>query len=322
MKSMAFLLIIMPLVFCAGRLSAQEEGVTASTDLGLQVSSVPEARATLAQSFTFPFLRGQGPLTSGNNLKTVLTAELSPVSLNGIAETTWTPIAFFQLIGGAKTGSGWNINLFGEDIYGIGLNERGGYDAARGAHKSKVDGSAFDGFIWSAWAGGAFQFDLAALFPGDWNHVLFRTYHEARYSAYTRAGTGDSWFFENDYGENQNGWVYNAAFVIGYQMPLSPVLNTVAFMAEMRKNLYNTPGQGYWGGDLPGWMLTGLLNFTVNPRLSAVLAVQFRTFRNNGSSDLTNKGVFFYQDLKLQDSYDKQYLLFYRVAVVLNYRLK
>jgi hypothetical protein len=321
MKNKAWLILTL-LVFWTGRLSAQEEGITVSTDLGLQISSAPEAKATLAQSFTFPFLRGQGPLTSGNNLKTVLTAELSPISLNGMAEATWTPIAFFQLIGGGKGGSGWNIKLFGEDIYGIGLNERGGYDAARGAHKSKIAGSAFDGFIWSAWAGGALQFDLAALFPGDWNHVFFRSYHEARYSAYTRAGSEDPWFFENDYGENQNGWIYNASFVVGYQMPLSPVFNAVAFMAEMRKNLYDTPGQSYWGGDLPSWMFTGLLNFTINPRLSAALAIQFRTFRNNGSSDLTNKGAFFYQDLKLQDSYDKRHFLFYRAAVLLNYKLR
>jgi hypothetical protein len=293
-----------------------------STELEVQVSSRPELKFKVIETMTFPFLRGDGPLTEGNNIKAVLSAEVSPVSINGIAEALWTPAAFFQVAAGAKAGTGWNINLFGNGIYGIGINAPGAEKDAKGRSKSEVRGESFDGLLWSAWGGGALQFDLAALFPGDWNHLLFRTYHEARYAAYTRAAGRQSWFFEADYGENRNGWVYYSSYLVGYQMPRSPVLNTVAVMAELKKNLYNTPGGDYWGDTLGDWTLSGLLNFVLSPRFRTTLAVQLRSWRNHGSSDLENAGMIYYQERELQGDYGERRLAFYRAALIFNYTLR
>ena len=300
---------------------AADEGITASTDLVFQASSRPEAKIGITQSFIFPFLQGRGPLTSGNNIRTNLTVEVSPISLIGIGQLIWTPIAFLEINGGGRLGSGWNMAL-GD---GIGINrpvgDPGSGPGPDGARKAEIDGNAFDGIQWSAWIGGAFQFDLAALFPGPWNHVVFRAQYDLRYSAYTRAGNNDSWVFENDR-EYMNGWTMHPTMVFGYQMPLSPVLDFVGFMAEGDFNLYNIPGKEAWGGNLGRWTLSSVFNFSFTPQFSTMFAIQLRTKRNFMHTDFDNKDEYWYQDLKISNHYGNQRLLFHRVALAANLKIR
>ena len=304
-------------------LSAEEGEIKTSTELEFQLSTEPGAKAILTQSFIFPVFQGTNPLVSGNNLKTSLIADLTPVSFNGAASLTLTPIAFLELAGGAKAGSGWKINLFGGDIHGVGVNTPiGTRNPGDPPRYSEIIGEALGGVIWSYWAGGALQFDLAAIFPGDWNHVLFRTYHEARYSAYTEAKNGESWIFESDFAENRNGWTYNASYVLAYQMPLSPYMNLVGIMAELKQNLYNVPNKSYWGDDIGYWILSALLNFSITPEFNTTVAVQFHTVRNFGSTDLENKRSIYYQDRKLLSNQGESRAVLYRLALLMNYKIR
>jgi hypothetical protein len=205
---------------------------------------------------------------------------------------------------------------------GIGLNVPVERDDGGRPRESEIRGGAFDGLMWSAYGGLNLQFDLGAVIPGDWTHVLFQAYNEGRYSAYTGAAAGESWVFEHDYGENRNGWLWRGRYVLGYSMPLSPVLDTIAFMAEGEQYLYNTPGGDYWGDDVSWWLFSGLFNFRINPRFSAALVVQLRTWRNFGSSDLENQRRLWYQDLELKDDYGKRRIAFYRAALILSYKLR
>jgi len=295
-----------------------ENGIRTSTDLGLQISSLPEAKLSFNQSFTFPFMQGQSPLTRDNNISTVLTAEVSPVSLNGKAEVIWTPAAFFLLSGGGLAGSGWNMP-FGN---GIGINKPEDENAVPPPpRKAIIDGTAFDGLLWRAWGAGTVQFDLGAVIPGDWTHVLFQSRQELRYAAYSRAAPGDAWVYEADFGENQNGWLYYASYVLGYQMPLSPVLNTIAFMAELEKPLYDTPNGDFWGENLGKWTFSGLFNFSFTKRFSTALVLQMQTRRNHGSSNFDNKD-YYYRDFELKDDGGQRRLLFYRAAMLFNYKIR
>ena len=316
---MRYILFIFSFLIFPSFLTGEEsiKSYDSFTDLSLQVSSLPEAKLVLTQSFIFPFIQGSGPLTSDNNIKTSFSAELSPISLNGITEIIWTPIAFFELSVGGLLGSGWNIPM----ADGIGINEPIGVYQEGNRRKSEINGSAFDGFIWNAWAGNALQFDLAAVFPGAWNHVLFRVYNEFRYSAYSKADSGNSWVFENQ-NENRNGWIWYGNAVIGYQMPLSPVLDFVGLMAEVDRNFYDTQGGDFWGDKLPYWIFSSLFNFNINPRLSSTLIIQMHTLRNYGTSDLKNLEGYWYQDLELQHDHGSQRLAFHRAAVIFNYKLR
>ena len=88
----------------------QNTKISSSNELLLQISTLPELKLGFTKRFVVPFLQGESPLTEDNNIGLALTAEISPVSLNGLAEAVWTPIAFFQLAAGGRIGSGWNLD--------------------------------------------------------------------------------------------------------------------------------------------------------------------------------------------------------------------
>ena len=301
------------LSLCAYSLIAEEKheetnSVVTSSELVLQVSSLPEIKLGFTERFTFPFLQGESPMTEDNNISLALTAEISPISLNGLVEAVWTPIAFFQFAAGGRIGSGWNLELFGSEIYGIGINRtntEGGYETS---------GSPFDGLLWKVQTGAALQADLAAVFPGDWNHIVVRSYHEINYKGYTRAEMGEAWYYESDDGENCNGFNYYGNFIIGYQMPV--FLDFIALLTEMDLYLYDTPERSKWGDDKIRWTFSGIFSFTFTEKIGLALIAQFETRRN-------------YQEANWQDLYYRNrtisnskplHLEFYRIAAALIYK--
>ena len=319
MKNRGLVLILLSFLCFMPDLANAEEGIKTSTDLVFQVTSLPEARLRLNQSFIFPFLQGQNPLLQDNNVKLVLSADVTPITLAGIAEAAWTPAAFFTLSAGGRAGTGWNIPI----AKGIGINTPIGDKTPGVIRDSEIEGKGFDGLLWGAWGAGTFQFDLGALIPGDWTHIVFQTRQEFRYMGYTRAGSNDSWVFENDDGEDRNGWKYAATYIVGYQLPLSPVLSMIGVMAELEKNLSAFPGGDTWGDTLGNWIFSGMGVFTITPRFDATLAVQVRTRRNYGISDFNNNNNdYYYQDRELKNEEPQRHLFFYRVALILNYKLR
>ena len=293
-----------------------ESEIDSKTSMKLAISSLPEAKLTFSQDFKVPFMQGEGMLVSGNNIKFGLDAEITPISMGLLGRAVFTPIAFLEFSAGGMIGSGWNIELFGSEVRGIGIN-------VSDTGKTSVDGSAFDGAFLGSWFGGAFQFDTGAVFPGDWNHVLIRTSHELSCRMYSRAGADDPWFFESDHGENQNGWNYLGTYILGYQLPL--FLNTVAFQAEMFKYLYDTPESGQWGGAKGRWDFGLIMNFSFTERFSTMLVTQFRLYRNYenfeyGIKDKDNPDYNRYYRERILD--DGRTLKFYRVAAIMNYKLR
>ena len=295
-------------------LTAEEQpesktGIPASSELILLISSLPELKLRYTERFNFPFLQGESPLTKDNNIGLALSAEISPVSLNGIAETVWTPIAFFQLAGGGRIGTGWNIKILDDEIYGIGLNR------SNAAGKAENSGSAFDGLLWKTQVGAALQGDLAAVFPGKWNHVVVRSYHEINRKGYSRAATGESWYFENDDGENCNGLNYYGNLLLGYQMPV--FINFVALLAEAELYMYNTPNRSKWGDGKIRWTFSNIINFGITKQFGITLITQFRTRTNYLESNWED---LYYRNRTIDNS-NPQRLEFYRIIAALTYKL-
>ena len=308
-KILVLLLVLIPVVsVCA------ESDVESNTSVSLTISSLPEAKLTFTQSFTVPFLQGENFLVSGNNIKFSLSGELTPISMNLKNEIVLTPVAVMQIVAGGMIGSGWNANLFGGEVRGIGINRRDVLGL------TSVDGSPFDSMFTEGHFGGALQFDLAAVIPGDWNHILLRTYHEAGYMSYGRAAPGDPWFYENDFGENQNGWNYYGNYLLGYQMPQKPIfLDTVALLSEMYKYLYDTPNGSKWQDALGRWEFSLVMNFAFTEKFSTALITQFRTLRRfNEYHYKKGEDNMFYQDRTMEDGNARE-LRFYRVAAIIRY---
>jgi len=314
MKITAFLLLLLltAQIIIAQDQSQGKKEASASPELYLQASTMPAIKFGFAERFYIPFLQGEGALTKDNNIGLSLSGEVSPISLNGLAEAVWTPIAFFQIIAGGRVGSGWNINLLGGDVYGIGFNRDDGSGMA------EHSGKAFDGLLWKAQAGGVLQADLAAVIPGDWNHVVARTYHEINYRGYTAAAKGESWYYENDngrQGENCNGFNYYGNFLLGYQMPI--FLNMAALLAEADLYLYDTPDRSKWGDDLIRWTFSFVLSFSVTKKFDIALLTQFWTRRNFLEPNWKD---LYYRNRTLNSS-NPIHLEFFRVAAALTYRL-
>jgi hypothetical protein len=213
--------------FSGGAVFSQVE---TSADLSFYTSTRGEMQLDFVPQWEFPFLRGESPLTSGNHITLKLDASLSPIwaGLSGDAVVTVAPFLSFTL--GAMTGTGWNYALFGKvPLAGLGLNRKTGADDPNDG----VIGNGLDGVVWNTHAGVTVQFDLAAFFPGDWNHILMQIYNEVQYFAYTKAHGDELWYYLGDDGMNQNAFRYNFSCFTGYAMPIFLDLVGVQFSGTL-----------------------------------------------------------------------------------------
>jgi len=298
----------------AGFLGAEEgeeqDGRNDSLSLGLTVSSLPEAQAAINYSVTVPILRGSNFLTRGNNLKTSVFYNITPVSMNAGLDLILTPIAFAQIKAGASLGTGWNFPAVNLAPHAWGINQ------PQVDGTGLIDGKPFEAVISEFYGGAVLQFDVGAVVPGDWTHLLIQVYQGLSYRANNLAGPNDSWSHENDGGENRNATHYYGSYVLGYQFPAVPILDTAALMAEMDYHFYDTPGRSIFGDDRPLWTFSFLVNAAFTKQFSAALAAQFRLDRNfiGGTEKL------FYQN-RILDQNNPYALHFYRVAAILTYKL-
>jgi hypothetical protein len=295
----------------------EKAGSESSLTLEFQASTLPEMKVRLVKSLVFPVLTGESPLTQGNNIQVDFAGEVSPISMNVLGDILLNPIAFLQIGAGTRVGTGWNIALGN----GMGINRPEGIRISSLPRKREIDGTPLDGLTADFYGGGALQFDLGMVIPGNWTHVFFRTWHEARYRTFSGAASGEPWIFENDDGENVNGWIYKGSFLLGYLTPAIPILDLIGFMAEISRTFYHTPGGSTWGENDPQWILSGVLNFRFSETLSAGVLVQVRTRKNYLDGDLNNTEKYYFRDRVIDASHPRKFV-FYRAAAILSWRLR
>jgi hypothetical protein len=263
-----------------------------------------EIQVLLSHEILVPFLTGRSPLTEGNNVTFSITGALSPVSSRVELGATLTPLAFLNVYAGALAGTGWDIGIFN----GMGLNADG---------SGVPESASLQGVVLKSWIGATFQFDLAALVPGDWTHVVTLLSPRFQYAWFSRAGRGQAWMFEADIGENFNGWKLLGSYFLGYQMPLA--LDTVGVLLQTDQNLgyareLSPVAGGGWGSDFLLITIGPVFNFRLSERNSLAVLFQFRRERQ-----YTEGSVFyaFYANRK----YAGTYWDLYRVAFSYNLRL-
>ncbi len=180
-----------------------------------------EARVTGFADYTIPTPFGDNPLVSGNRVKISGIFELSPVSIDPAIQVQFSPIAFLDFTAGASIAAGWPLKLGPLQVPGI---------AAWNSVTKEYDDLIFNAGRFEAWFQGLFQFDLAAIIPGDWMHIVTMDTFKVYYEGITGLENGQPFNYQGS-GGKVNGWKYNATFLLGYQMPL--VLQTVAVQAEL-----------------------------------------------------------------------------------------
>ncbi len=258
-----------------------------------------QAKAIISEEVVIPFLRGGGALLEGNNVTVRFSGELSPVSVNAVVQASITPVAFFQLAAGAAVGTGWSVLGF----VGLALNPP--------SNTEQLQEIPFGGLVWRTWASATLQFDLAAVLPGAWNHVVAVASPMLQYWACSAAGDREAWLWEADFGYDFNGWKLKGTYFLGYQMPL--VLNTVGVLLETEQWLgapagYGTIASGSWGSDFVSLNFGPVFNFTLGEKSTLAVLVQFKTAQK--WTDATTMIRYFENRV-----YDSAYLYFNRVAL-------
>jgi hypothetical protein len=272
------------------------------TDQGRDLGSTwgpAEIQLLLTHRIRVPFLVGSGALTSGNNVTFSFTGALSPVSTRLETRVNFTPIAFLDFFAGAMAGTGWDIGLFN----GMGLNADG---------TGNPESASFQGVVTKSWIGGTFQFDLAAVVPGDWMHVVTLISPKLQYAWFSGAEKAEAWMWEADEGENFNGFMFFGTYFLGYQPPL--VLDTVGLLVETEQNL------GYvkdldaeegtdWGSEYVQITVSPVFSFTLSESSSLAVLFQFRRERLYDESDDSIFANYFRNRNQIGTYWD-----FYRIA--------
>lgn len=222
-------------------------------------STAPEAKVEAGYTVKMPFLQGDGPLFSSNNVKFKGILGVSPISVSLTGEAVLTPIAVMELSVGGILGTGWNFDPL--DLEGLRILE----DSDLTTRPVSMQGMYYKGK-----AGAALQFDTAAIWPGDWTSIVMRTYHEINIQGYTNySGSTGGWEFETA-GLHQNALNYKGEYLIGYQMPI--ILDTVAILLETYMDNIDTTlqidGMVIDLGLPMNFSFTDSLNLTVIPQLT------------------------------------------------------
>ncbi len=244
MKKILFLALILVLCFSFVYADEPSSSMSLATDFTIWPDNEPiygktdthfspitgvykalELRSTFSYNYTIPVPFSDNALVRGNNVNLVGSVELTPVSIAVEPSVEFTPIAFLVFSSGVKLGTGWKV---------IGIDGLSNYNYVSGTYSPVVP---FRDLYFRFWMQGLFQFDLAAILPGDWNHVVTQASYQAMYTMNTSVNNKDVWCWQASY-NLVNGWEYYSSVVLGYQMPL--VLQMVGVQCEF---------SGYYSAD-------------------------------------------------------------------------
>jgi len=268
-------------------------GASGERDVGSSWGGA-EAKAIIDHKLVFPVFAGESALTRDNNIALDLSGEISPVSLNANFQATLSPIAFLKFAAGAGVGTGWSIGFVG-----LGINDAG-----------TIEPQNFGGLVYRAWVEATFQFDLAAVMPGMWNHVVILASPKIQYQAYTGASSDQAWIWEADHGMNFNGTKLTGSYLLGYQMPIALnlaglLLQTEGWLGSVRDL---SPKASGWGSDFSYLTFGPLFDFKIGDRSTIAVLPQFKT--GIQWTDSTKRKLNF-----MDRVYADSYTYFYRIAI-------
>lgn len=226
-----------------------------------------EIEAYYRLSAIAPFLQGEGLLTRDNTIEFDVKPMLSPVSFHVENRIKWTPLAFLVLEGGLLFGTGWPLSFM--NVHGLALN-----------NADNIVDTEIGGLVLIPHLQLTLQFDLAAILPGDYNHVVISLSANAKYMSNSSAGADDAWYWRADGGENFNGWYYIGTYVAGWRPPWN--IDFIGFLVEQSAALSadivkrSTIASGGWGSDFHKIKFGPVVNVKLDSGHSLTLLLQFQ----------------------------------------------
>jgi len=185
-----------------------------------------EGRVVGDYGVVIPTPLGENWLVKDANVKIDFSGELTPVTIKPMIDVTFTPLPFLVFSCGAQAGTGWNL----AGLQGMALcNE---------ADFTYSDITPFKGWFYKGYAQGVFQFDLGAVIPGDWTHVLMMYTYQAYYQGMSGVADKDIWMWQCG-GNKVNGLLNYQSLILAYGLP-NDVIKRVGVMTEV---------DGYYSSD-------------------------------------------------------------------------
>lgn len=182
---------------------------------------------TLGAKFIIPTPFGESFLFRDNNVSLGANLIVSPVTMMPAFSVSFTPIAFLNLSAGAAIGTGWS--LFGGTFEGfLGHDGKGEYKQFE----------AFRTWLCQFWGNATLMFDVAAVCPGEWNHIVALASFDFRYWGVVGEHGDIAVFKWQNTANLAQGTRFDINLLLGYQMPIK--LSMVGINLEW---------SGYFKGD-------------------------------------------------------------------------
>jgi hypothetical protein len=133
------------------------------------------------------------------------------------------------------------------------------------------------------------QIETKDIFNSDKLNFQAVAMQQCMHNSFSGAGVNESWIFQDDDGENFNGWSQGQLFFAGYEYPLSSdrYVTTGALLTTLG-NLSNRDispmDKGGWGSDFTKLRISPLVNVKVSKNLEWVVLFSFiraRVFSND-----------------------------------------
>lgn len=261
-----------------------------------------EARIIGKYNYVIPTPFGDNPLVSGNNLNFGVAVELSPVTVAPQFSLSFTPVAFLNFTASGRFGTGWDF------IGNVGI---GKFDEINRCFISLSPcGAMFYEFKFSS----LFQFDLAAVLPGEWNHVVTLATYDIIYNGVTGSEFGNPFYWQAG-GEHFNGWKYYSNIILGYQMPL--ILQTVGVQFEF-SGYYNSlvvnPVFEKWNANFTKVSINPVAILQFNEKNALTIQISFSS-RRGFSTEKGNEKTNFYLDYTGREWYFNRIALSYTMKL-------
>lgn len=226
------------------------------------------AQSVIQADWHLPVWHTKNPLFKSNNIAFETGLGITPCSIYPQAKVIFTPIAFMNMYAGLKMGSGWNFGT----VHGLARWD----DAGKGSYETLDPFSAL--YLYGS-VGMTWMFDTAAVWEGDWHHIVMLLNFELAYECLL--GTDATiWEWETKKGL-ANGFISKQYFVFGYQMPI--VVSMVAWQITLSGHLNGTD-YGTWtknyNGDYTLIDMGPAVQFSFGKRDQVFLAVNIRARRS------------------------------------------
>ena len=274
-------------------------------------------------SMIAPFLTADNSLFSGNNIRVNLNTKINPAAIGIGMDFVITPVAFYYFSFGFNINGGWGIPGM---CNGLARNIKG-----------EPEGYGFMGPLVEISFENVLQFDASYLMPEKfkrWTHIIFLSSALFKYKALASINENEPFYYENDIGENLNGWEFNSTFILGYKIPvieddigengrflkfnndnfaITMVMMVTIEQLRLTHNSDSTISNKGWGSDFVNVRFGPVINFDLPRNFFTLIQFQFANDKRYTEDTFGNK---FYQDRVYED----YFLYFRRIGMMFGWR--